>query len=192
MKKLILIAALSVLLAGCAKNPFAARESDDPITPAGTFVPPTSPQIVLENLKLAYSELVIGNLMQTIDSNFVFRFDYIAGVIADTTWGFTAEVNLTENLFNDILLSEGARVLSVELEPRSGQDDIVLDTAATLIRGYMVSISDSLGNDLERYEGVAEFELIESSFNYWTLLVWDDYHLETDSKSWADLKSSYR
>lgn len=192
MKKYILILIMMVLGLSCAKNPFSSRDSETPFTQAGTFIPPTSPQIVLENLRLSYSELVIGNFMQTIDSSFVFSFDYVEGVLIDSTWGYTAEVNLTENLFGDIRLSKGARKLNVELTPRSGQQDVMLDTSATLIRGYVVSISDSLDNELERFEGVAQFDMIESSFNYWRLQHWDDLHLDTSTKSWADLKNRYR
>jgi hypothetical protein len=181
-----------LLILSCAKNPFSARDSEDPFKKAGTFIPPTSPEIVLENLKLSYQELVIGNYMQTIDSAFIFRFDYVEGVLLDSTWGYSTEVNLTENLFNDIQLSGGLQSLDVELTPQEGQVDIVLDTAATLIRGYVVSVMDSLGNVLEKYEGVAQFEMVEGSFNYWTLLVWEDYHLDTEKQSWADFKNLYR
>lgn len=192
MKKLLYIALLIGLTFSCAKNPFSSRDSEAPFTQAGTFIPPTSPEIVLENLRLSYSELVISNYTQTIDSNFVFSYDYVEGVFLDSTWGFAAEMNLTENLFNDIRLAKGSRVLNVEFMMQSGQDDIVLDTSATLIRGYVVSISDSLENELERFEGVAQFGMVESSFNYWTLLRWEDLHLATDIKSWVDLKTRYR
>lgn len=192
MKKLLIILALSLLLVSCAKNPFSSRDSDTPVSAAGTFIPPTSPEIVLENLRLAYNELVISNFIQSIDSNFVFRFDFIEGATLDTTWDFAQEVNLTENLFSDFRLSEGELTISVEMTPQFGQEDIVLDTMAIMIRSYVITVSDTLQKETEVYEGVSQFELIESSFNYWTLLVWEDLHVDTRTKSWADLKSKYR
>jgi len=192
MIRIVITTILIVTTLSCAKNPFSSRESEQPSSEAGTFIPPTSPEIVLENLQLSYSELVIGNFIQTLDSNFSFSFDYVEGVITDSTWGFAEEINLTENMFSELRLNQESRSISIELAPRIDYDDILLDTAATLIRSYLLIIADSSGAELERYEGVSQFDLVENSFNFWTLLSWEDLHLDTETKSWADLKTRYR
>jgi hypothetical protein len=181
-----------MVMASCAKNPFSSRDSEVPFKEAGTFIPPTSPQIVLENLRLAYTEMVISNFMQTLDSNFVFSFDYIEGSLIDTSWGYSVEINLTDNMFADFLAAGGDMQLEIVFEQVSGQPDILLDTTATLIRSYTLTVSDSSGAALESYEGVSEFVMTEAAFEFWALRHWEDLHLDTRSPSWADLKSRYR
>jgi len=183
---------LVILAAGsCAKNPFSAREGEEPTAQAGTFIPPTSPQIVLENLRLSYMELVIGNFNQSIDSQFVFRFDFIEGLKADTGWGFRQEMSLTENLFADFNVNRSSRSLRINLSFQDGQVDEILDTTAPLVRRYDLVVVDSLGDQIESYQGIGRFEMVESAFNFWALRAWEDIHLDIETRSWADLKNAY-
>ncbi len=192
MRYFIPIALALLLVGSCAKNPFSARDSEEPSTQAGTFIPPTLPKFVLENLKLSYSELVISNFIQTLDSNFIFHFDYLEGIEIDSTWGFSEEIDRTERLFNDFRSEKSAFSLSVQFIQQEEQQDVILDTAAILIRDYVVTVTDSLDNKVGCYKGISRFEMVESSFSYWTLLVWEDWHLTTGAESWADLKNKYR
>ena len=107
---LILVA---LLLVSCAKNPFSTRDSEPPTGKAGTFIPPTTPQIVLENLRFCYQELVIGNFIQCLDSDFLFQFDFIQGAQTDSSWGYAREVSLTEKLFNDFNAPKATRSMRV-------------------------------------------------------------------------------
>jgi hypothetical protein len=136
--------------------------------------------------------MVIGNYIECLDSNFLFVFDYIEGSLVDTSWDQTVEINLTENLFADFRGSESGKQLAVSFFVQAEQQDLLLDTTAMMIRGYVVTVSDSAGAMLETYEGVAQFDLVEAAFNFWSLARWEDLHLDTRSPSWADLKNSYR
>ncbi len=183
---------ITLAITSCAKNPFSTRDSEAPTTHAGTFIPPTTPQIVLENLRLSYGELVISNFIQCLDSDFVFRYDFIQGAQSDSGWRFSQEVSLAEKLFTDFNASRSERKLNVVLTTQSGQPDIILDTSATLVRGYTITVSDTAGKALQTYQGVARFELIEGAFNFWAILNWSDLHLNLDTQSWAELKNAYR
>lgn len=192
MRKTLLLILAMLLIASCAKNPFSARDSEEPSEAAGTFVPPTSPEIVLENLRLAYEEMVIGNYIECLDSSFTFVFDFIEGSLIDTSWDQTVEINLTENLFADFRAREANRKISVDFFLQAEQQDVLLDSAAMMIRSYLVTVQDSSGAVVETYEGVAQFDLVEAAFNFWSLARWEDLHQATDTPSWADLKNSYR
>lgn len=187
----ILIVVLA-LLAGCAKDPFSVRDNEAPTTKPGTFIPPTAPMIVLENLRLSYAELVIGNYIQCLDSNFVFKFDYIQITPGDTAWNYAREVTLTQKMFNEFSLNKATRRMSVHFAILVDQPDAVLDTSATLVRSYTLLITDTLGTVQEDFHGIARFELIESSFNFWTVRRWEDLHGETQTNSWAEFKNAYR
>ncbi|MFH2054325.1 MAG: hypothetical protein ABIJ61_00075 [bacterium] len=192
MRRLLVLILVCVLMLSCAKNPFSARDSEPPSEEAGTFVPPTSPEIVLENLRLAYEEMVIGNYIECLDSNFIFVFDFVEGSLVDTSWNHAVEINLTGNLFADFRGSDAVKQLSVEFFEQVDQQDVLLDSTAMMIRSYLVTVADSAGQVLESYEGVAQFDLVEAAFNFWSIARWEDLHLDTRSPSWADLKNSYR
>lgn len=144
-----------VLLCSCTKNPFSTRDSEPPTERAGTFIQPTSPQIVLENLRFAYAELVIGNFVQCLDSHFVFAFDLIPAFPGDTTWDFREEVRLTEKLFTDFSVNKAVRTITVRLASVQDQPDVILDTTATLVRSYVVQVTDPSDTLLQSYEGIA-------------------------------------
>jgi hypothetical protein len=192
MKRFILTSFVILSFASCAKNPFATRDSDEPTTQAGTFIPPTTPQLVLENLRLSYGELVIGNFTQCLDSAFLFRFDFIEGAETDSSWGIGTEINLTENMFNDFRAAKTTRSLRISFEPIVDQPDVVIDSNATLVRNYTVSIVDSVTADTTQYRGVAKYSLVESAFNFWSLSRWEALHLNLQTKSWGELKHAYR
>ena len=192
MRQVVFIILTALFVASCAKNPFSTRDSEPPTAAAGTFITPTTPQIVLENLRLCYFELVIGNFVQSLDSEFVFKYDFLPGAQADSGWGFKQELNLTEKMFNDFSATKSERSLRVSFVAQPEQPDIILDSAATLVRSYTVVVADSSGRISSSYQGVARFEMIESTFNFWAIRSWSDLHLDLDTLSWAELKNAYR
>jgi hypothetical protein len=192
VKRLIFIILIAQFVTSCAKNPFSTRDSEPPTAKAGTFITPTTPQIVLENLRLCYSELVIDNFAQSLDSDFVFTYDFLQGAQADSGWGFKQELNLTEKMFNDFSATKSERSLRVTFVAQPEQPDIILDSTATLVRSYTVIVADSSGQISSSYRGVVRFEMIESAFNFWAIRSWSDLHLDFDTPSWAELKNAYR
>lgn len=192
MKRLLPLLLAALALASCAKNPFATRDSEEPTVKAGTFIPPTTPQIVLENLRLSYSELVISNFIQCLDSAFAFGFDFIQGAQGDSSWRYASEIRLTEKLFNDFNTAKTSRSIKIVFATQAGQTDVVLDSVATLVRSYVLTVIDSANTTLKTYQGVAQFALAEGAFNFWTLVGWKDLHLNLATRSWADFKNEYR
>ncbi|MGB5106064.1 MAG: hypothetical protein WBP29_06895 [Candidatus Zixiibacteriota bacterium] len=190
--KVFALLLIMLALLSCAKDPFSTRDNELPTKKPGTFIPPTAPAIVLENLRLSYSELVIGNFIQCLDSNFTFRFDFVQTTPGDTSWGFNQEVALTQKMFNEFSSNKEVRRISIEFVDLPDQSDILLDTAATLIRSYTLSVTDTLGTVQDNFHGVARFDLVESAFNFWSLRRWEDLHSDTQVSSWAEFKNAFR
>jgi hypothetical protein len=188
--RLILLALLIGL--SCAKDPFSVRDNELPTTKPGTFIPPTAPPLVLENLRLSYSELVIGNFIQCLDSGLVFKFDFIEITPGDTAWGFAQEVTLTQKMFSEFSADKNNSRLNIQFGLLLDQPDIVLDTLATLIRSYSLLITDTLGTVINGFSGIARFDLVQSAFNFWSLHRWEDLHGDAQSNSWAEFKNAYR
>ena len=101
-------------------------------------------------------------------------------------------MNITEKLFNDIIAFRASRSLEVEFSTVSGQQDVILDTTALLVRSYVLTLSDSTSKAVSVYQGVARFELAESAFNFWAITQWRDFHADLETRSWAELKNAYR
>jgi hypothetical protein len=192
VRRVASIILIVLFVVSCAKNPFSTRDSEPPTAKAGTFITPTTPQIVLENLRLCYSELVIDNFVQSLDSDFVFRYDFLQGAQPDSGWGFKQELNLTEKMFNDFNATKSERSLRVTFITQPQQPDVILDSTATLVRSYTVTVTDSSSQILNSYQGVVRFEMVESAFNFWAIRGWSDLHLNLDTSSWAELKNAYR
>ncbi len=189
---LLTLLCISLAFASCAKDPFSTRENELPTSNPGTFIPPTAPQIVLENLRLSYSELVIGNFIQCLDSAFVFTFDFIEVTPGDTAWDFSNEVTLTQKMFSEFNANKATKLITIQFGSLLDQPDIRLDTTATLIRSYTLSITDTLGTVKDNFHGIARFDLVESAFNFWSLRRWEDLHTDTQTNSWAEFKNAYR
>ncbi len=186
------VLAMIILSHGCAKNPFATRDDETPSGQIGTFIPPTAPQIVLENLRFSYQELVIGNFTQCLDSQFVFVFDFLEFSAGDTSWNYFEEVGLTNTMFNDYAANRAVQRFAVEFSSQIEQPDLVLDTAATLVRRYRVNVTDTLGTVRQSFQGIARLDMVESALNFWSLRRWEDLHLDAETRSWAELKNAYR
>ncbi|NIP42534.1 MAG: hypothetical protein GWO41_09400, partial [candidate division Zixibacteria bacterium] len=101
-----------LLFLACA-SPFDSRDSEPPITDRGTFIQPVSPQIVLFNLENSYKELIITNFMQSLDSNFLFIFDFVTGIPpeGDSGWTYSEELRLTELIFNNFQADTAAEII---------------------------------------------------------------------------------
>lgn len=191
LQRLMLLFVCTLTICSCAKNPFSTRDNEEPTEPVGTFIPPTSPLIVLENLRFAYAELVIGNFVQCLDSIFTYRFDFLQTLPGDTAWDYRQEVNLTTKMFSAFSADKSRRI-TIEFTPQVDQPDQVLDTTATLIRSYILSVTDTLGTVKQNFQGIARFDLVEGAFNFWSLRRWEDLHEDLDINSWAEFKNAYR
>lgn len=193
MKKII--AALLLIVLSCA-DPFSSRESNPPVTDTGTFVQPVTPQIVLFNLENSYKDLVITNYIQCLDSNFVFRYDFVTKQpnATDSGWSYSEEMRINESMFNNMLSDTSAGFL-VSLSPLIDRPDEAFDTSAVIYRSYVLRViapDNQGGLDTSQYVGTSIFTMIENEQGLWSISRWEDQHQNTSIPSWADFKNGYR
>lgn len=184
-----------LLFLACA-SPFDSRDSEPPITDRGTFIQPVSPQIVLFNLENSYKELIITNFMQSLDSNFLFIFDFVTGIPpeGDSGWTYSEELRLTELIFNNFQADTAAEII-LSLSPLENQADQSYDTTAILYRSYSlqaVKTANESQIDTVEYLGTSIFTMVENDQGLWSILRWEDQHQSTNIPSWADFKNGYR
>lgn len=186
---------MTVLLLLGACELFTPRESEPPIDVIDPYawVPPTSPEIVLQNLSNAfpahkpnYHLDVLGNSEET---GAIFSFLPDQGVASSQpgvfdNWGYVEEENFITKLF-DVLDEEGLQRLEWEVEQLSPIDDryeIITDYSLTL--AYEQS-----GLTLPaQLKGQATLTLIQNVDLLYEISGWQD--LKSDSlPCWSDLKT---
>jgi len=190
-----LISILTVLLLLGACELFTPRESEPPVDVIDPYawVPPTSPEIVLQNLSNAfpahkpnYHLDVLGNSEET-GALFVFLPDQ--GVASSQpgvfdNWGYVEEENFVTKLF-EVLDEEGLQRLEWEVEQLSPIDDryeIITDYSLTLAYGQS---ENPLPTQLK---GQATLTLIQNVDLLYEISGWQD--LKSDSlPCWSDLKT---
>jgi hypothetical protein len=194
MKKAFLLICI-LILAGCA-DPFSGRESEPPISDAGTYIQPVTPQIVLFNLEQSYKELLVSNYLLCLDSSFFFKYDFVVRQIDenDSGWLYMDEIRLTESLFNN-RLADTMLSTSMALSVLAEQNDQAFDTMAILYRSYTITAIDNSNEsnpDTSEYVGTSIFTMIENEQGLWSIIRWEDQHQNTNTPSWADYKNGYR
>ena len=190
-----LISILTVLLLLGACELFTPRESEPPVDVIDPYawVPPTSPEIVLQNLSNAfpahkpnYHLDVLGNRE---DTGSLFSFFPDQGVASAQpgvfdNWGYVEEENFVTKLF-ETLSADGLQRLEWQVEQLSPVDDryeIIADYQLTLSWG------ESETPMPQEYRGQATLTLLQNVDLLYEISVWQD--LKSDSlPCWSDLKT---
>ena len=189
MRFALVFVVLPAALAGCSKDPFSLRASEDPRTPGGTYTDPISADIAVENIFYAYNEQNFGNFARTLADSFTFTFDFLKdgqpGHLVQ--WPAVEESRIADNIFR------GLAGLKLTWNSSSTHYDIETDTTAVFYRTYEITTvtRDSIP-DTTLYGGESIFYLSVTESARWLIDRWDDRHLTGHEYSWADLKSRYR
>ncbi len=181
-----------LLLAGCEL--FDPRDSEPPIDVQDPYawVPPTTPEIVLQNLanafpahKLNYHLDVLGNGDET---GAVFAFFPDEGVAnlqpgVFDNWGYVEEENFITKLF-EVLDEDGIQRLEWVIDQLSP-----IDNRYEIITDYSLNLSYKETNTAlpESIKGQATLTLVQNIDLLYEISAWQD--IKSDSlPCWSDLK----
>ncbi|MBT4421243.1 MAG: hypothetical protein HOG76_12485 [Candidatus Marinimicrobia bacterium] len=182
-----------LLFSGCEL--FTPRDSEPPtdVQDPYAWIPPTSPEIVLQNLSNAfpahkpnYHLDVLGSSGET-GASFAFFPDQ--GVASSQpgvfdNWGYVEEENFITQLF-EMLNEEGLPRLEWEVEQLSPIDDryeIITDYHLTLFYGEAEPLLP------EQFKGQATLTLVQNVDLLYEISVWQDLKSDT-LPCWSDLKT---
>ncbi|MDH4222610.1 MAG: hypothetical protein OEV55_03615 [candidate division Zixibacteria bacterium] len=200
MKKIsFIILITAIIFCGC-KNPFKTRNSPEPTGPRGTWYPPTTPETVVDlNLRNTYEEKIIDNYLLCFSDSFSFSApEDSLEAIADNrpelfwNWDLAVERNVTFAIFNQYMSGSLRFVLVMEKDP--DQPDIKGDTTAILYRNYLLYLYDFSQEEplVGTIKGISAFYLRESSYEHWSIYLWQDRPLVSGEKDWAFFKAGFR
>jgi len=193
MKYLTTITIVISILLGCEL--FIPRESEPPINTADPYgwKPPTSPEIVLENLANAFPSHKLNYHLDVIshsqDGGETFSFFPDQGVASlqpgiFDTWGYIEEENFITKLFQS-LNEDGLQRLEWQVEQLSPIDD-----RYEIIANYQMELSYHEGQALlpGSLGGQATLTLIQNLDLLYEISIWQDLKSDT-LPCWSDLKT---
>lgn len=174
---------------------FTPRESDPPIDVLDPYawMPPTSPEIVLQNLSNAFPAHKQNYHLDVLANNeeagprFLFFPDQ--GVASSQpgvfdSWGYAEEENFAAKLFQS-LDEDGLQRLVWTVDQLSPIDDkyeIITDYSITL------SYQDNEATLPRQLEGQATLTLVQNTDLLYEVAVWQDLKLDS-LPCWSDLKT---
>jgi hypothetical protein len=188
-----------IVFAGCVKDPFSTRQTENPYGSSGTWETPQSPEVTVRNLLYAYNEKIISNYQLCFSDSFMFSSpedsidavnDGRADLFAD--WNYSVEIAVTNNIFLSYT-SEDSADFFLTLAMTENYNDIIDDTLAVLYRDYnLILITGNIPADTAYFTGLATFHLFQEQLNWWTINYWADLPDVSGEDDWGDFKAMYR
>ena len=192
---------LPLLFIGC-DSIFSTREPELPKDDVARSLwqQPTSPGIVLENLKNAFlernEENYLRSLTDSTSSNRVFVYIPDQGSAAKfpgifNGWGLNEERVYINLLFSESSLPVG--VLS-SLEFTRFEEPSIPSDSALFEEIYELDLEHTLKNVPTKMMGIAKFRMARSSDGSWSIYRWEDITFSSESDTlnlptWSELKA---
>jgi hypothetical protein len=187
---------LFVLAAGC-ENPFTTREPEPPEQNSSNFIPPTTPEIVFANLKIAIQERNVENYIRsfvdTSRSSKSFTLIPDQGVAATNpgifqNWRLEDERRYITQLLQ-VTPSDSIRNLRFIEESRS-------ETASTasFTQSYELILRHTrqTSNIPTEFRGQSRFMLEKDQSGDWAIYRWEDFATNDADPSWSELKAFFQ
>lgn len=183
------------LLAAC-ENPFSTRTPEPPEQNKSTFIPPTSPDIVFVNLRVAIQEKNVENYISSFvdTTRSSQRFIFVPDQRAVTNhpgvfdfWQLEDERRYLSRLFQ-AAPADSIRTLRFILENSSEGA-----TQATFSQRYEFIVRHSRqGQNIPTvYRGQCNFMLEKNQTGDWAIYRWEDFTNGVDP-TWSELKALFQ
>lgn len=188
----ICAALVATLAASC--DLLQTRSPESPLHGGSTFRPPTSPDIVIDNLKAAVAEKDRQNYMRCLADSTLLRraYEFVPtiearahnpGVFED--WTLFSE----EQYFKKLSESNSSGTSRVDFDgspPSRIADDEVLYTAR-----YHLIFQHQNSSIAQEARGTAQFYIARDNHGTWSIYRWVDLR-GTSDVTWSDFKASFR
>lgn len=182
------LAAMFLTGAGC--DLFQTREPGNGDSGNTVWTPPTTPEIVVQNLELALEGGIFGDYVRAFTDDFTFTPDGAdvvqlsierPGEAVYDGWTKDVETQVAETI------RSGATSLELELTFLSEQ---IL--AEGRLQKYDYTLTRSRPTSVDVYQGQAWFEIRQGSNGDWLIFSWEDVITPRTVESWGRLKGRNR
>jgi len=179
-------------IAGC--DIFKTREPENPVQSRNTWIPATTIEVLIDNLKNALSDKSTENYLRCfVDSSITGKtFEFIPSSesfanysVIFMNWRLQSERIYFENVKSK-LRDGGGITLSLFNEERGTiQGDSVNYSA-----DYLLIVDHTVENLPKEFQGHLQFTLYRDVRGEWSILRWKDIK-KTESLTWSDLKGRF-
>jgi hypothetical protein len=186
------LVALLMTTQGC--DIFSTRTPEKPSEASSSFVPPTTPSIVIDNLVSAIRERNTENYIRCfVDSSFSQnRFVFQATQSAQTAsgslfrdWNLSSERSYFENVRSKVPEGAESTLLLTDGKFETIQADSAVYTAT-----YTLVVQHTVQNIPQQAQGTLLFVLTLDRNNSWSIYRWIDNKTGNDF-SWSDFKARF-
>jgi hypothetical protein len=189
-----IVSAISIVVfgfAGCGL--FETRDPEPPVSGSSTFVPPTTPDLVLSNLEYSVSEKNTENYIRclTDTANTGVRYLFIpttaaAGRYASTFSEWTIQ---SERSYFSALVAFTGTSASSRLS-LSGNFSVLTSDSAVYDGSYDLLFRHGVAGVSENVKGNVQLVLRTDRSSIWSITRWTDIP-QTDQTSWSEWKGRF-
>lgn len=181
----IACAGVTLLIVGCGL--FETRDAEPPLTGAGTYLQPDTPEQVVANIRSAIEELNTLNYRRSFADEFAFRPTSTAEANKPiwSGWGVTNEEQYFSAVASAAQFSTGN---TLDLDDASATP--VSETMSVVDSGYRLTVNHNRPGIPTVFEGQLRWEIEQGVDGLWRLAAWTDREVGS-SATWSDLKAEF-
>ena len=184
-------------LAGCGL--FSTREPESPVGSSQSFVPPTSPALVVENFKTAVKEKNAGNFVLCLadtsrGDRSGYHFEPTAEVAARYAALFSGWDAVSEGQSFISLMSKIPVDTPPSLTFLGGRFDVITQDSAVFLGDYLLIVNHTVASVPTRAAGSMRLTIIPNSGGQWSISRWSDANpatADTNTTTWSTLKAQF-
>ncbi len=184
----LIIITFSILFTGCGI--FETRQTEDPVTIRSTFVPPTTPELVIDNLSFSVLEKNSDNYSKCLsDDNYIYSPDSKSLL----TYGeiFAGWTKISEKRYFDALISRtdvsATSVLFLDNEILT----LINPDSAIFSAEYIIVFQHNLTNIPKSAKGNMTVYLSPDQNDLFNISRWEDYRQNDTDFTWSELKANF-
>jgi len=185
-KIILFIMILLLSLNGCGL--FETRNPVPPDDDNSFFVPPTSYDIVINNLLTAFSSKNIDNYCQCLLDS----FSFIPSAEANLNYPglFDNWMIQNERIYFLSLVNTLGKSNTLDLKLNNIKYETQTSDSVVLFADYSINLELPEAHDT-KYVGVLSWTITLTNNGLWYISRWMDFHKEGDNKTFSDLKAKF-
>lgn len=193
----IFIATLSSIFLAC--NLFSTRNPEEPTSSRSSFVPPTSPSIVISNFKSAITEKNTENFISCLSDTIrggksVFIFEPSAAVNAQYAGLFQTWNNSSERQSFLSLIGKLPTDVNPILQLTNARFDITSPDSAVYVADYTLTVRHSVQTVPTAVAGYMRLSIAVQTGGLWSIIRWTDSspsQPDSINATWSLLKAKF-
>jgi hypothetical protein len=187
LKILLLLAFLNIFTCDI----FKTRDPQEPSQVRSDFLPPTSPDMVLSNLKSSISEKNTLNYIQCLSSNAGNRYTFVPPPDVQnkylsifSSWDVESERSCFENIRSHTPLNSTSELVITGNYTLSQTDSVVYNA------DYTLTFAQDISSIPQTIRGNLQFSISRDNNNNWAITKWIDNRVN-NQYCWSELKAQF-